>query len=168
MNDDITQPDWTKPCPCKSCTLHDHEKKTIRQSNTDINIFKEILEFKTWCLLTFICLHMAYLFCVMCFIPTYRFMGFFSVKQVHTFILLNMFCQYIVLNVLYVKFPTKKCYTAIPTEFQQSTFSQWAQVQNILIWIYTISLGQLISLVRENKKSPFIELNTMEKWEWLI
>jgi len=48
------------------------------------------------CLPTFICLLMAYRFiCVMCFIPKI-FLCLISLKQMHTFVLLNMLCQYFV------------------------------------------------------------------------
>ena len=79
------------------------EKETIKKSNTGIVIFKLSLEFEENVFTYFhlppygISFYLRNVFyfqrIVLCLI---------SVKHIYTFVLLNMFCQYIVLNVKYV------------------------------------------------------------------
>ena len=81
------------------------KRETIRKSNIGIAIFEIILELKIYknCVYihSFASLWHIALFAVCALFQTIV-LCLISVKQMHTFNLLNMCCQYIVLNVWYV------------------------------------------------------------------
>jgi len=79
------------------------KKETIKKSNTGIAIFEIILEFENKnekkCLHTSICLLMAYRFVCVMWLYSENSLMLNSIKQMRTFLLLKMFCQFIVLIV---------------------------------------------------------------------
>ena len=121
------------------------KKETIRKRNTGIGLFDIILDFKN----KYEKNVFTYAYSPPYGIPLYlrnvvysKKIGLYLilVKQLHTFVLLNMFCQYIVFNVYYMMSRKTHCNTneisTINISFSGSKYIF------IGIYMYTRSMGQ--------------------------